>query len=95
MFILKDNQKNLNEAVSYYFTQLQRIKPQAEPDFRTLTGDETDARRKAPKIQHGRSELRGIWASSGADARSERRIRFSGHCAGVPHPPHREALPQA
>ena len=22
MFILKDNQKNLNEAVSYYFTQL-------------------------------------------------------------------------
>ena len=44
--------------------QLQRIKPQAEPDFRTLTGDETDTRRKVPKIQHGRCELREIWASS-------------------------------
>ncbi len=64
MFILKDNQKNLNDAVSYYFKELQRIKPQAEPDFRTLTGDETDARRKAPKIQHGRCELREIWVSS-------------------------------
>ena len=64
MFIFKDSQKNLNEAVSHYFTQLQRIMSQAEPDFRTLAGDEIDARRKAPKIQHGRSDLREIWVSS-------------------------------
>ncbi len=91
MFILKDNQKNLNEAVSYYFKELQRIKPQAEPDFRTLTGDETDARRKAPMIQHGRSELREIWVSSELTHDLNAEFDFP----GVAHPPHREALPQA
>ena len=50
MFILKDNQKPLNEPVRYCFTELLRLKPEAEPDFRILTGDETDARRMAPKI---------------------------------------------
>ncbi len=28
-----------------------------------MTGDETDARKKMPKIQHGRHEIREIWVS--------------------------------
>lgn len=60
---VKDNQKHLHEAVRYYFDRLFELRPDAAPDFSSRTGDETDAHRKAPKIQHGRSELRGIWVS--------------------------------
>lgn len=61
MLILKDNQKELAGEVGVYFERLLKFRPDAAPDFCTVTGDETDARKKTPKIQHGRHERRGIW----------------------------------
>ena len=63
MMIAKDNHQHLHEAVRYHFENFFRFNPDAKPDFSTLTGDETDATKKAPKIQHGRKELRQIWVS--------------------------------
>lgn len=60
---VKDNQKHLHEAVRLHFDHLFELRPETAPDCSTVTGDETDAHRKAPKIQHGRSEFRGIWVT--------------------------------
>ena len=61
LFVLKDNQKDLTEEVEVYFQQLFKFKPDAAPDFRTVTGDDSDARKKVARIQHGRHEVRDIW----------------------------------
>ncbi len=75
---LKDNQKLSHEAVQFYFENLLRLKPDAEPDFFTQTGDETDRVKKAPKVQHGRAELRQIWVSDVLNEYLGREFDFPG-----------------
>ena len=78
MLTLKDNQKTLNEEVTVFFQELFRLKPDAEPDFESRTGDETDSNKKASKIQHGRSELRQIWVSEKLNEYLNDEFKFPG-----------------
>ncbi len=76
LLTVKDNHKLLHEAVRFYFDNAFRLRPELAPQFSTRTGDETDAYRKAPKIQHGRSELRQLWVSAEINAYLNEQFNF-------------------